>query len=132
VITAGDCGLTRNTIKVEYFEETGGADIRLDWSSALEIKEIIPQSQLYSMQEVSAVPVLNESTIFPYPNPVQSILYLRGLDQPGKIEIYNSLGNKVLEDTGISINTEVLPAGLYFLNLNVDGKSQSFKFIKGK
>jgi len=124
--------LTRNTIKIEYFEEAGGADIRLDWSSALEIKEIIPQSQLYSTQEVSAVPVLNESAIFQYPNPVQSVLHLRGLDQPGKIEIYNSLGNKVLEDTGISINTEVLPAGLYFLNLNVDGKSQSFKFIKGK
>ena len=124
--------LTRNTIKVEYFEETGGADIRLDWSSSLEIKEIIPKSQLYSAQDVSAIPTLNELSIFPYPNPVLNVLHLRGLDQPGKIEIYNTLGNKVLESTGTSINTEILTAGLYFLNLNVDGKLQSFKFIKGK
>jgi len=124
--------LTRNTIKVEYFEESGGADIRLDWSSDLELKEIIPQSQLYSEQVVSGIPVLNDRAIFTYPNPVNSILYLSGLDKPGKIEIYNSLGNKVLEDTGTSIHTEMLPSGFYFLNLILDGKSQSFKFIKGK
>jgi len=124
--------LTRNTIKVEYFEETGGADIKLEWSSPLELQEVIPQSQLYSEQDISAVPVLSDQTIFPYPNPVQNLLYVSGLDKPARMEIFNSLGNKVLEDTGTSINTERLPAGLYFLNLNLDGKTQSFKFIKGK
>jgi len=124
--------LTRATIKVEYFEETGGADIRLEWSSPLELLEVIPQSQLYSLQEVSAAPELNYPAIHPYPNPVQNILYLSGLDKSGKMEIFNSLGNKVLEDTGTSINTQMLSAGLYFLQLNLDGKIHSFKFIKGK
>jgi len=35
-------------IKVEYYEEVGGANIRLRWASTSQAKEIIPQSQLFS------------------------------------------------------------------------------------
>jgi PA14 domain/FG-GAP-like repeat len=34
-------------IKLEYYENTGGAASRLSWSSASQTKEVIPQSQLY-------------------------------------------------------------------------------------
>ena len=34
-------------IKLEYYENTGGAASRLSWSSTSQVKEVIPQSQLY-------------------------------------------------------------------------------------
>jgi hypothetical protein len=34
-------------IKIEYYENTGAAISKLSWSSASQVKEIIPQSQLY-------------------------------------------------------------------------------------
>jgi hypothetical protein len=43
-LTAGQ----KYDIKVEYFENNGGANAKLSWSSAQQSKEVIPQSQLYS------------------------------------------------------------------------------------
>lgn len=34
-------------IKVEYFEDYGGANAKLEWSSASQTREVIPQSQLF-------------------------------------------------------------------------------------
>ena len=41
-------------IQLEYFENAGGATIKLFWSSRSQSKEIIPQSQLYSVRDDSA------------------------------------------------------------------------------
>lgn len=38
----------RYHIRLEYFEDTGNAEVHLSWSSPSVAKEIIPQSQLYS------------------------------------------------------------------------------------
>ncbi|MES2732843.1 MAG: carbohydrate-binding protein [Bacteroidota bacterium] len=43
-LTAGQ----RVDIKVEYFENVGGADAKLEWSGAGQTREVIPQSQLFS------------------------------------------------------------------------------------
>ena len=40
----------RYDIKIEYFDELFGANCKLSWSSASQVKEIVPQSQLYSAQ----------------------------------------------------------------------------------
>jgi hypothetical protein len=42
-LTAG----TKYSIKLEYYENTGGATCKLSWSSANQGKQIVPQSQLY-------------------------------------------------------------------------------------
>lgn len=122
--------MTKYKIKVEYFEDAGGANIRLQWSSNLETKEVIPQSQLYSEDDVNALPILNGIGIAPYPNPVKSTLYLKGLEQPAQLEIYSSHGIKIAEQEGTSVDTEALPDGLYFLKVKIDSKTQSFKFLK--
>lgn len=124
--------MTKYNIKVDYFEEAGGANINLEWGSTYETRESIPQSQLYPDMIISALPSLNNPAIFPYPNPVKNTLYISGLESPATIEIYDALGKKVIEANGTSVNTDRLPAGLYFLNLKLDGKSQSFKFMKEK
>ena len=114
---------------IEYFEEAGGANIRLQWSSNLETKEVIPQSQLYS-EIISALPDIEGVNLTPYPNPVSNVLHLRGLDNPAPLEIYNSQGVKISEQIGTSVNTGQLPIGLYYLQFEQDGKLHSFKFIK--
>ncbi len=43
-LTAG----TKYDIKIEYFENVGGANIKLEWSSALQAREVVPTTQLYS------------------------------------------------------------------------------------
>ncbi|MDB5271826.1 MAG: glycoside hydrolase family 76 [Chitinophagaceae bacterium] len=45
-------------IKVEYFENNGGANAKLQWSSASQAKEIVPTSQLYS----NALPTVSISS----------------------------------------------------------------------
>jgi hypothetical protein len=42
-LTAG----TQYDIRVDYYDDTGGASLALRWSSASQAKQIIPQSQLY-------------------------------------------------------------------------------------
>ncbi|TRX21666.1 T9SS type A sorting domain-containing protein [Flavobacterium franklandianum] len=45
----------RYDIKLEYFEEVGGADCKLEWSHSSQFREVIPASQLYA----SAMPIVN-------------------------------------------------------------------------
>jgi len=44
LLTAGK----KYDIKLEYFEDYGGAGCKLEWSSLLQGREVVPQSQLYS------------------------------------------------------------------------------------
>ncbi|MFB6343710.1 PA14 domain-containing protein [Saccharicrinis sp. FJH62] len=116
-------------IKLDYFEEAGGANIKLWWSSSHETKEVIPQSQLYSdvtvgLKENNAIP------LFIYPNPVKNRLYVEGLEQPEVLTVYNLTGDKIQEDYSKSISTEALPYGMYFLLFDHNGETQIFRFIK--
>ena len=47
-------------IRLDYFENTGLAVSRLAWSSATQVKQIIPQSQLYTSGPPTAT--LNTTT----------------------------------------------------------------------
>jgi hypothetical protein len=63
---SGSIGLTagqKYDIKLEYYEFSGGATLQLSWSSASTAKQIIPQSQLYSVVAPAPTPT-------PVPTPV--------------------------------------------------------------
>ena len=51
-------------IKLEYYENGGGAVSQLSWSSASQTKQIIPQSQLYAAAQVSTFSLKDNATIF--------------------------------------------------------------------
>jgi hypothetical protein len=55
---SGTLPLTTNlqSILVEYFENTGNADLALSWDSASQIKQVIPMSQLYPAVAAPAPP----------------------------------------------------------------------------
>ena len=68
-----------------------------------------------------------------YPNPAKEYIELVNLESYNQIEIFNSVGQKVLhfndfQDSKINI-TELLP-GMYFLRIKIKNTSSNFKFIK--
>lgn len=67
-----------------------------------------------------------------YPNPVQSVLNIQ-INQPFndlQVTIFDVNGKICLKSDTQQINISTLEKGVYFVKVNVDGKSQAFKIIK--
>jgi hypothetical protein len=73
-----------------------------------------------------------------YPNPSRDFLTVnvpQGIERLGKIEVYNSLGQKVVtqqisSEADLSVNVSSLSDGVYFLNLNLGEATKTLRFIK--
>jgi len=65
-----------------------------------------------------------------YPNPVSSIVYVRGLKDAPYLEVYNSLGQCKLKGSGKSIDVSSLEPGVYFLKIGTGEKTGVYKFIR--
>jgi hypothetical protein len=66
-----------------------------------------------------------------YPNPVKDELYIRSEEKLEKIEIYNHIGQKVLDNNKVMINLSELSSGVYFLKVYSEtGKTGIKRFIK--
>jgi hypothetical protein len=74
----------------------------------------------------------NMSTMFSvYPNPTQGILNINTEEQLKKIEVYNYIGQKVIESTQLQINATQLNSGMYLLKVyGENGKVGVKRFIK--
>lgn len=66
------------------------------------------------------------SQIAVYPNPVEKIIYLTGVDENSQIEIIDMNGVVVKKQMGTEIDVEDLTQGLYVLKVD----SSQVKFIK--
>ena len=79
----------------------------------------------------SAVSDINSSTgIFLYPNPVTDILYVNGLKDNCQLEVYNTMGVKVINIHGKSIDVRDLIPGTYTLRIITGSSVQSKLFLK--
>ena len=65
-----------------------------------------------------------------YPNPAQDILNIETQQQIETVKIYNLQGQLIKEVSTNSIDVSNLNTGLYFVQVTVDGKSITKKFIK--
>lgn len=67
-----------------------------------------------------------------YPNPAGETLTIKGSMLLEKVEIYNYLGKKIVEDTSGNKNIDLteLPSGVYILKLYSLNRSSSLKFLK--
>ncbi|AZQ64682.1 T9SS type A sorting domain-containing protein [Flammeovirga pectinis] len=68
-----------------------------------------------------------------YPNPVKDLFYIKGLVNSGQIEIFNSIGERVLNTNftnqkTVSIDVKSLNSGIYFVRI-LDGKTFNVKKI---
>jgi glucose/arabinose dehydrogenase len=127
-------------IKLEFFEEGGGALCRLYWSSGHLAKSIIPQSQLFPEQTTSTQPNNNNLPIKLYPNPAGDILFMELPEQWNgvmDIEIYNILGQTVLtkkrdaQSKLIRIDLKDWAKGIYSLKYRIGNEISGTKeFVK--
>ncbi|WP_338792617.1 PA14 domain-containing protein [Bernardetia sp. MNP-M8] len=133
------------SIKLEYFENTGDATAKLSWSSAIQPKQIIPQTALYpAFSPIAKVATRNvtknsETTITAYPNPAKDILYVR-VDKIEQnevtIELLSSLSQTVKKtnystikgNNTFEMNIQGLASGVYFLKI-YNGKEVIVKKI---
>jgi len=66
-----------------------------------------------------------------YPNPTKDNLYIGSHEPIEKVEVYNYIGQKVLESTQLQINTINFNSGMYLLKIyGVNGEVGIKKFVK--
>ena len=115
-------------IKLEYFESTGGAYCFLEWMNQMQAREIVPRSQLYSLDyDFSAVQNLQTASSFElYPNPAVDFVRIvtSGLMSDLPVQIHDISGRVVLSTTirrngnaDTTIDISQLPAGIYFVSI---------------
>ncbi|MBT8394878.1 MAG: M28 family peptidase [Flavobacteriaceae bacterium] len=70
-----------------------------------------------------------------FPNPVSTKLFIEFSEfSDGEIELFDLFGKKVYDrsitDQSEEINVNILSKGLYFVRINIDGKTLNYKLIK--
>ncbi|MDX9749050.1 MAG: PA14 domain-containing protein [Paludibacter sp.] len=108
-------------IRVDFAERTGDASIKLEWSSASNPREVVPQKQLYPDISTGISDIM-QAHFRVYPNPVKDKLMINtGLHQADEITIYDLQGNAVFahreQFTGQKTIDIPLPKGAYFIQL---------------
>jgi len=128
---SGNINLQANqlyNIKLEYFENTGGAYCRLEWISPKQPREIIPRSQLYSLDYDFAgmENAKTASAISIYPNPTfGNFINIKATDNQFAdgcdLVIYNTTGKIVLKQHLNSIDNQIniseFSNGIYIVSL---------------
>lgn len=129
---SGTISLTANqkyNIKLEYFEDAGGASCMLEWMSPMQPRGIVPKSQLYS--SVSAVDETTadagELNVYPVPVTNKTMhVQLSGFDNNEKTQLvmYDLVGKAVLRtklDNSGKIDLTGVSAGTYIVSVHNDG-----------
>lgn len=120
---------TKNAIRLEYYEHTGNAVCKLEWSGPLTRRQVIPVEQLFT--ETDIIPVTKEFTIYPNPNRVHSFTISSNaiLQQGGQVIVYNITGQVVIKKTiaqgmqnGKITVSHNLARGVYIVRLSADNK----------
>ena len=65
-----------------------------------------------------------------FPNPAQSVVTVNSTLPINKLEVYSSLGQKVLESANTSVNIGDQPSGLYFFRIYTDTGVETRKILK--
>jgi hypothetical protein len=71
--------------------------------------------------------------LYTYPNPATDVLYLSIMKTLKSVEVYNTMGQKVirLDNPDRTLNVSTLKTGIYFLNvLDEEGVMHKAKFLK--
>jgi len=79
---------------------------------------------------LSADDINRESYISIYPNPTQDILNIESQQQIETVKIYSLQGQLIKESSKSSLDVSQLTAGLYFVQVTIEGKIITKKFIK--
>ncbi|MBC9797100.1 PA14 domain-containing protein [Sinomicrobium weinanense] len=128
----------RYDIRLEYFENYGGANCRLRWSNDSQPKEIIPRNQLYSAGRTITVRTENTSgqgtNAILYPNPASGDLRLQFDAQKARMTVYDMSGRMVIPAMAVRPDEPVdisrLKMGQYIVRFHINGKETTKHLIK--
>jgi glucose/arabinose dehydrogenase len=135
-------------IKIEYYENTGGAVAKLEWSGTNQTREIIPQSQLFP--KASTTGIINDSQapemisnfiigesegedVLLFPNPADETvtLQLNKLENsPVNLQIVNAEGRVMHQESFKNkaqhqLSLKTYNSGIYFILLEDETKEVS-------
>jgi len=83
-------------------------------------------------EEVLNIPIFNERTISIYPNPAVNIINIKGLDSSAEVNIYDTIGRKVLV-AQINLNNNSIDVsglrGIYLINIIAQEKMITKRII---
>ena len=90
-LTAGQ----KYDVRIEYFENNGGANIKLEWASFMQDREIIPQTQLYP-NVLPTVSITSPANNAIFNEPATVVINAAAADNvsTAKVDFYN--GNTLL------------------------------------
>jgi hypothetical protein len=140
-LTAGQ----KYDIRLDYFENNGDANAKLEWASVSQVREVIPKNQLYSTAsaavaaKVAEVPTAVPATTFAVdPNPFNNNVTVKvGKAAAGDklfVRVYNMNGVEVITpvviNNGQQIDLSKLPAGVYIVKVMAGHEVLSKKIIK--
>ncbi len=104
-------------------------DSRPPTFSVIDGKDTIKEYESIKFEKISTdveIKKASPSQIAVYPNPVEKMIYLSGVDENTQIEVVDMNGVVVKRQLGVEIDVEDLAQGLYVLKVD----SSQVKFIK--
>lgn len=110
-------------IKLEYFESVGGASCKLEWISQRQPREVVPRSQLYSLDYSSTTNPGNEPQLTIFPNPASGMVAVTAREMNGGITIRitdvsgRTLKTQYLSSNDNRVDISELKPGVYFVSL---------------
>lgn len=111
-------------LRLEYFEDGGGAVIELYWQSSTLPRQIVPRKQLYPFNEKNRL----------YPNPVTATFTVEVNTVPCLWQIFSSKGSLIesgkLEKVKETFRAQHLPEGIYLLRLSGLQGTETIRFVK--
>lgn len=127
-LTAGQ----KYNLKLEFYENGSAANCKLEWSSFMQSREVVPMSQLYE-NSLSTKDLEQENKIT-IRNPVNNFLNITSnIDlTSANIKIYNIHGSLVNKSQKYSKDIYLgnLAPGIYILHIQLNGTEYIKKFIK--
>ena len=122
----------RYAFKLEYFENYGGANAKLEWEGPSTSRAIVPKSVLYSdniEKNTSARSSITQDIAI-YPNPAESRVNVISKEIINRIDIVNLQGQRILSTSNNSIDVGQLPSGYYFMKIALKEGVVTKKFVK--
>lgn len=89
-----------------------------------------------NLRYISKEEVSTENRLLLHPNPVRDVIFIKGSTRDARVDVYNSTGRKIkaesIEKTqeGISLRVSQFQSGLYFMDVQQEGKRYRYKFLK--
>ncbi len=130
---------TKYSIRMEYFENTGSAVIKLRWSSSSQSYEVVPRSQLFSTPATTEITVTshpdNNEAIYVYPNPNAGKFLMKFANEgPANIIISNWCGKAIMNlrrsgNVEEAIDISNYSRGLYFIRIQTSSGIKTQKIV---